>query len=883
MNKREEREKHFLSRDYTVAAFILAFMMFLLVMVGHIEVFASEDNDTDNSEQENVIQLEKEFAKNLNQTGYDVVFVIDNSRSVWKQQEYRNQAFRNITNLAIGSDIRIGVVYFADRIYKELKLTSVENEEGSKKVLDFLNMTDQDESNINTNIGTALQSAADMLDTQDSSRDRIVILFSDGVNENASSSDAYKKEADSATNEQTKRLEKMNASIYCVWIPKKNTDEETLKSIVNYYSEDNSYDKERFLTVEENNISKLSSIFVDVFYAMQNNMKYKEVELDASGREVFYLPSLGISKLNIFLEGAFQEGTKIEAAGESEHKNWSDGSASFLNYKNPVSGDWLIDVKSSDPDSVYGVIAYYVNPQAGAEVVKEEKNGRYHLIVHLYDEEGKEIEVDSQVIVTVTANYTGQDGSESTVPVEMTVNDGVIQSDSFELTEYGDYSFSIHVTYEDYIDLQFILSGMSVEKSAPITEDLRSGDFPGEKTSEGIQFSVAEDQLWEDPEGEEVTIIKTVQLNAANPVNVVQEDGYVVVTAEQAGDVQFELQIEDSSGEDSKVVIQGKVTDQGIMRVYKTLAVAAAAVFIAAVLLLLLGILLKIICLKKLFSSFDQTDSEFKVDYDLYEKENRQMGENKKDLAAILHSDEDGKGVIDMAAELSEEMQEFYEVVQYLDEKYEENVFQNAKQINKDAFRVVRNMRNLRKSVQAVRENQKNTKSVIKIMKENCKKAEWMRRQIENACNGMTAENEAIEEIIVKANKAGETLFELLNTEIVCDLVVKTPDGGRGVMSANGKKGYKTGFYSLDDVPLVGRGILGKPENFGKTGIYVSGFEEEETGKCGLIFLSTKEFALKGEKESVEMTKKARLYRGTEYELTVRTSAYQKQMQVFVK
>lgn len=277
MNKREEREKHFLSRDYTVAAFILAFMMFLLVMVGHIEVFASEDNDTDNSEQENVIQLEKEFAKNLNQTGYDVVFVIDNSRSVWKQQEYRNQAFRNITNLAIGSDIRIGVVYFADRIYKELKLTSVENEEGSKKVLDFLNMTDQDESNINTNIGTALQSAADMLDTQDSSRDRIVILFSDGVNENASSSDAYKKEADSATNEQTKRLEKMNASIYCVWIPKKNTDEETLKSIVNYYSEDNSYDKERFLTVEENNISKLSSIFVDVFYAMQNNMKYKEL------------------------------------------------------------------------------------------------------------------------------------------------------------------------------------------------------------------------------------------------------------------------------------------------------------------------------------------------------------------------------------------------------------------------------------------------------------------------------------------------------------------------------------------------------------------------------------------------------------------------------
>ena len=80
--------------------------------------------------------------ENLNEQGYDVVFAIDDSGSVRRQQEERNQAFRNIASLASGSDVRIGVVYFTDQVSDVLALTSVEDQEGSETVKSALNNTE---------------------------------------------------------------------------------------------------------------------------------------------------------------------------------------------------------------------------------------------------------------------------------------------------------------------------------------------------------------------------------------------------------------------------------------------------------------------------------------------------------------------------------------------------------------------------------------------------------------------------------------------------------------------------------------------------------------------------------------------------------------------
>ena len=82
------------------------------------------------------VNLQSEIVQpdNLNQNGYDVIYLIDNSRSVWSQQDARNKAFRGISNLAVGSDIKIGVVYFADHVYEDYTkgLTSMETEDGCR-------------------------------------------------------------------------------------------------------------------------------------------------------------------------------------------------------------------------------------------------------------------------------------------------------------------------------------------------------------------------------------------------------------------------------------------------------------------------------------------------------------------------------------------------------------------------------------------------------------------------------------------------------------------------------------------------------------------------------------------------------------------------------
>ena len=112
-------------------------------------IYAKEEEGKKDSEKNEGEMLEPD---NLNDKGYDVVYVIDNSGSVWKQQEIRNQAFRNISNLAVGADIRVGVVYFADHVYDTLSLTSMEDKAGSEKVLKFLDMKQQDQGNIDPNL-----------------------------------------------------------------------------------------------------------------------------------------------------------------------------------------------------------------------------------------------------------------------------------------------------------------------------------------------------------------------------------------------------------------------------------------------------------------------------------------------------------------------------------------------------------------------------------------------------------------------------------------------------------------------------------------------------------------------------------------------------------
>ncbi len=873
MNKRK-KEVHIYSKYQLQVLILLMLSIFFVGMLGGVNVYAAEAAKSTDAPSDNKQQLEKAAPDNLNQTGYDVVYVVDNSKSVWKQQDYRNQALKNISNLAVGSDIRVGAVYFADHIYKTLALTSVESKEGSKKVLDFLNMKDQDKNNIDTNIGIALEAAVKLFDSQDSSRERIIVLFSDGINENLSGSRVYKEDADKKTSEQVKILKGMNVSVYCVYLEKKRNDEDYLKKIVNYFSDKTDYSGERFFKVKESNISDLSSAFVNVFYVMQNNMKRRQIEPDSTGAVNFYVPSLGITKLKIYLDGAIKEGTIIKAAGNSKYEKWSDGSSTFLNYVDPVPGEWNISIKSDAIETVNGTITYYANLQAAAELEKIDGEKKYQLLVHFYDEKGKEVFIDNMAKVSATMNFAGGDGNKKSNPIAMEISDGIAKSETFEMSEYGNYSYSVNLSYEDFINLDYTLLKTDIGKTAPVTTNIKSGSFHGEKTKTGIQFSIKEDELWNDLEGEEVKVINVVQLNAANPVNITQKDGYVVVDAKEASDVEFELQLEDASGMTSKVSVKGNIKNQATTRTLKKVFVIAAIIIVLMLFVLSSSKNNKKKSLEKLFEAFEKIYKEFLNEFKGCDAAIKKLNDNQEFMKDCIESKD---GLLDMADELEDDIQKMYGMSEYIMEGYIEKEFEQAKKLLSKISKENDDINKLKKKVDIVSSHQKDIVAASKEMRQFCEAAKKCIKQLRESREELEAENDKMNERLEQLEETCINVDELLNDSIHTDLNVENISyvpGARGTMcSVTCKKGY----YKLDDITLIGARNEAKgrkKKDIGtmvtRTGIYVFNFKDKEN-KQGLCLKSNRMFAIEDMKQGkVVKTKEANIFKGCNYKLIVK-------------
>ena len=148
---------------------LLSVLLCVLTIVSPSEIYAANSKNTETTE---IVPPD-----NIDDGGYDVALCIDNSKNMWEQQELRDQAIRSICNLAVGSDIRVGGVYFGNSVYKSLGLTSMEDKDGSLEVLQsFLNETEKDEENQNGNIAAGLEGAYQLFEDQDASRNRIIIF-----------------------------------------------------------------------------------------------------------------------------------------------------------------------------------------------------------------------------------------------------------------------------------------------------------------------------------------------------------------------------------------------------------------------------------------------------------------------------------------------------------------------------------------------------------------------------------------------------------------------------------------------------------------------------------------------------------------------------------
>lgn len=813
---------------------------------------------------------------NLNTSGYDVVFVIDNSRSVWNQQEIRDRALRSISNLAVGADIRIGGVYFADHIYKTLSLTSVENQEGSTKVSGFLNMTEQDEGNIDTNIGAALESAMKLFEDQDASRQRIIILFSDGINENAAQEISYKEAADARTKDAVRMIEEAGIPVYCVYLQKSRNDEAYLKELVNYFSADNSFETERFKKVTQTEIDMLSEQFAEIFYAMQNDMKYRSISLDSTGTAKFYVPSLGVNKLQIYIDSDYDYKAVVNSPEDDRLQSWQDGTATFASVETPSTGEWSLMIESNEPETLRGTIAYYAYLTASAEVIEDTEGdeglgSQKRLKVHFYDVNGQEITVDPAARVTATAIITDEDGAQITKELAFAISDEGCISDTFTVDTYGSYCFELNISYEDFIDLSFDLKGGEVEKHAPKTFD-RNGDFEAAKSDNGYEFSFKAEELYRDVDGDDVTIENVVQINSANPVSVVCQDGYVNITAQNTGDVSFALNLKDSSGMTASVTITGQVIDVEIRRMIK---VCITAVLLVIAFILIISILLKQMKNKKLQQEVTDIQQEVvnkkKHLDELYEQVRTQQEKynddvvpeiqrNKEDLKLVLYGGEreDGEvepGILRLTEGMLEDEVEIYGLDEYIQNGYAERVMVDTDAAVKSIDDIIDKADGIagsnKKVVEAMSNNAADLKKRIAKLEKDCKRMEELNEQFRSAVDMIKAENEKMNVLLNEMISKYMDAIEVRNTKIECDLRVK-------ILGCTGTKVCKVagrnirGSYSLDEVSLLGHGTVRERNGGCSTGIMVAGFADQE-GQPGLILRSQRVFKIKDQASGGDM------------------------------
>lgn len=786
---------------------------------------------------------------NLSTEGYDVVILADNSGSVWSQQEERDKALRGIANLAVGSDIRIGGVYFGEKSSKTLGLTSMADEESSTKVLDFLNMKEKDEQNRGTNLGNALKEGQKLLENRDENRQPIIILFSDGINENLAQDASFKSAADSETLEQAKLLEEKGIWLYCVYLQKERNDEEYLRELVNYFNSDNNYDEGRFKKVKEDQISLLSNQFAQTFYSMQNDMKFRSINMDSSGTMPFYIPELGVRRLQIYLKN--NQAYEVRLSGPSDDpgvvKSWGDNGNVYITVDEPETGDWTLEITGEGAESVTGTLACYTSISASAELTGDTDgdgnaylNQPQNIRLSFFDRDGKEFQPDPAAEISASVNLKTENGEETSETISFSASDSGYESSEFTFSEYGEYSYTVNLTYEDFIDLKYEFQGGTVQGQAPVVTD-QNGMFMGHKTEKGQAFTFEASELYSDPDGEKVEIVSYTQINKENPVvDVSDNSGFITVTTEKAGDVEFALNLEDESGHAKSVRVKGNVMDIMVLRIAVAVIIvlAATAVGIAVWRKRKKTQLDEAMKTEKgrLDKNYEEVCKTFRVYDEIYKDDSAEIETELKNLSENFR-------------ELCEEnfdadQAEYYGIADVIREDFADSqtaLLKETGEAIEQKNRECENTNNKGKIKAARTPSEERVSSV----RENADKLEKAAEEMGTLKAAYVSRQEELRKTVAGLSNKYAELMEMCAVPIRCSLIVRW-DQYIGSKSCRQSGELIEGFYRLDDVEMIcgnGTSTLGGVMGNEKTGIYVHGYKDE--GRDALLLRGIKEFQFK--------------------------------------
>ena len=868
---------------------------------------AQSENETAEPTVSDGRSFQTEIAKpdNVEQDGYDVIFAIDNSGSVKKKQrEARCNALKSIVSRMVGSDFNVGIIYFSGEAYNTYGLTSMKNEDSAKEVLEHLTTVVEGRPDKNTNISSALKVAQTFLADSNPNRQPVIVLCSDGTNENTTHDLAYQEEANAATAEIVRQLKnRENASsvpIYCVYLKQlyKDADklaleEEKLKEIVNYCPEEGEsyedFSTERFYTVTNEEIENLTSSFEEVFFKMQNNVRKRDLNFDDSWKDQLYIPSLAVSKVNIYINkpvdllNSYNDGR----AFSSDPKWWITEDATFFSLENPSAGNWWFQITSKDVDlsGISGQVTYIANPGVSVEMVLLDNDNtdgekQYQLRVHFYDENGEEITVDPGATVQVYRENVDENGESALFMPYLETENGLITSVPQTWEGYGDYNYQVRVSYKDYIDLHYTLNTLTVAGAAPATTDITEGVYETEKTETEngsvFQFALKESDLWKDPDGSKVTVTGITQVNTANPVNYEQRDGYVYITAEKSGDVEFRLDLENTSGMTAAVSVKGKIKDLGVKRKVAAGVVGTGILAVIVVIVLAVRESQKKKKREHIYGDFQGIAGKVEDICSKCEMQIKELETRKGVLTEYVKGspETEGESIQEMAKDMDDGLQTIFGIKDYMAEDYCEKQFEDVKKWE-NSLRLIRNsIGRAKKDMADLQEKDLSTVwSQMEKVHEDAKKNFVRVRNIER---NLAKKKEDIENIIHNVEESGDALWQFQESKIKCSLTVTDLSCDPGAIYTQSAKKYGkeiSGSYELGSIRQIGSsnnaGTLGNTVSLPE--IYVYGYKNESSGKEGLQLKGKdcfyiKEISAKGEPEK---TDHAVLLKDTTYELTV--------------
>lgn len=868
----QNRIAHFLGKKSNLLG---ALILSLVVSVTGVNtnVWANAVNENNSVEAETRILHSTEVvgADYNEQNGYDIVYVIDCSGSIKGDlKEYRNQAFKAISTLSMGTDNRVGVVYYGGDVKDNeyLNLQSMDDDESVKKVFEKLNNVRGD---MYTYIGGGLEKALEIFEDQDANRNRVIVLFSDGMDTTALVDGAVKNAKIETDNFLTNKMDK-NIPIYCIFLDdgKTKADEEYLKRVVIYNAnkDENGKDRaindeeasiidKRYVKVDTKDVRGLSEAFINVFSSFEGRMKLSRIELDDNYEKGFYIPSLGVEEVKIYCEGEFKNKPTVynNTTVVELEPQWVGNNSYYYSIKKPSSGDWTIKAEGMK----YGTITYLSDVYAGAEIVADQDGGK-SLVVSLYDSTGTKIAMDSVVNVDLVMNcYSDGENNPKKISVPVKIKDGVAVSDALDLSGYGKYIYDIRVTYGDFIDLGFSLDGIVIKKNAPIFNDITNGEFKSDPVETGYEFSFSEDELWTDLEGEKVTVTGITQLIDTNPVQFVQRDGYVLFTAESRGRVKFEVSVEDSSGMITKGTIEGRVIDSLFF------IKIAIVLCVCLVLIVVWGIKTKPFYKIRVRKSIRQESILSGVTKEFNEEYTNFVGKQKQETDIIKCFRNKYATMSKVSASLSLE-EKLILGVSELDDISASNV-ESVVNIA-DIEECEKCVEDLINEVKEITQNSERTYSrdEIAIIKNNCYEIEQRKEELANV-NAEIADN--IVNIQMLYSNLEECITHtkgLLENEIKYNIVVENISAmasnvhvGLSCKSDNGE--YKRGFIMLEEARILGQGYL--KDILVNLGIYILGTEK------GIELKSLKEFEVRTNDTESRIVKAVKINRGDCCDITV--------------